>query len=132
MKSTKTMLFVAAVLLVLSGLCLLPSVAGQGRERSLEQRVTILEAHVAELTEKIDQIEGGSCSCTVLNLQPFAELPDDAIEGDLCLLSQDIEGGYHSICLYCYIDGDWRCLEIGYHDAPPSGPGDPTDPTGPQ
>lgn len=102
MKSTKTMMFVSAVLLVLSGLCLLPSVAGQGRERSLEQRVTVLEAQVAELTERIDQIESGSCSCTILNLQPLADFPDGPSDGDLCAVGE----GFDMKC-YCRLNGGW-------------------------
>jgi hypothetical protein len=111
MKSTKTMVFVSAGLLVLSRLCLLPSVAGQGRERSLEQRVTVLEAEVAELTEKIDQIEGGSCSCTILNLQPLADFPENSSEGDLCIKKEIGEPPFTNILfLWCYLDGDWRCV----------------------
>jgi len=99
MKSTKTMVFIAAGPLVLGGLCFLPSVAGQGREKSLEQRVTILDAQVAELTARLDELEGGSCSCTKLNLQPQAKFPDSPSEGDLCVVwDEDLPG---AACYRC-------------------------------
>ena len=113
MKSTKTMMFVASVLLVLSGLCLLPSVAGQGRERSLEQRVSVLEAQVAELAEIVDGLEDGSCSCAVLNLRPLPQKPSNPSEGDLCVVETEYQPGEYGNYLYCYILGEWHTL-IGY------------------
>src|SRR4030042_4016570 len=110
MKDTKTIAFVAAGLLVLSGLSFLPSVAGQGREKSLEQRVTILEAQLAELTEQVDELKGGSCSCTTLNLQPLAELPIDPSEGDLCVVWSEYLPGEFGNIPYCYVHSEWHAL----------------------
>jgi hypothetical protein len=107
MKSTKAIVFVIAGLLVLLGLCLLPSAAGQGRDRSLEQRVAMLESQVAELLERIEQIEGGSCSCTVLNLQPLADFPAEPSEGDMSVVwTQYLPEEFGNI-LYCYLEGVW-------------------------
>ena len=107
MKSTKTMAFVVAGLFILSGVCFLPSVSGQGPENSLVHRVEVLEKLVDELSEKVDELEGGSCSCTTLNLQPLGVFPDDPSEGDLCVVWSELLPSEYGNNLFCYLNGQW-------------------------
>lgn len=115
MKSTKTMAFVVAGLLVLSGVCLLPSVSGQGPENSLVRRVEVLEELVADLSAKVDELEGGSCTCRTLNLQPLAGLPDSPSEGDLCVVWSEFLPDEFGNILYCYLDGIWVSVAGGHN-----------------
>ncbi|MGB2865526.1 MAG: hypothetical protein WBC05_19505 [Sedimentisphaerales bacterium] len=110
MKNTKTMAFVVAGLLVLGGVCLLPSVSGQGPENLLVRRVEVLEELVAELSAKVDELEVGSCTCTILNLQPLADFPGNPSEGDLCVVWTEYLPGDFGNIPYCYVLGEWNAL----------------------
>jgi len=128
MKSTKSIAVVTAFVLVITGLWFLPEVSGQsdqGQQNSLLIRVAMLEEQVAALIERVEELEErqeSTCTCDILNLQPYAELPTEGLEGDICLISQDIEGGYLYVNLYSYINGDWRPLGPGYAGDFPPGP----------
>ena len=116
MKSTKTMAVAAVILLAFSGVWFLPSVAGQGQGNSLVQRVAVLEALVADLTERVEELEGqgpGTNSFDVLHLNPLADFPSNPSEGDLCVVVNE-SGSYHIYCyLYyaAYLNSDWRQLD---------------------
>jgi hypothetical protein len=108
MKNTRTMALVVLALLALSGVWFLPTVTGQGRENSLVRRVEILEELVVDLCERVEYLQGGSCTCDVLNLQLLADLPSNPSEGDLCVVWSEYQPGEYGNTLYCYLDGDWR------------------------
>ncbi|MHC4594332.1 MAG: hypothetical protein ACYS19_05230, partial [Planctomycetota bacterium] len=83
MKSTKTMALIVLGLLAPGSAWLLPSVAGQSPENSLVKRVETLEALVAELTTRVETLEGQG-SGDVLHLNLLDDFPDNPAEGDIC------------------------------------------------
>lgn len=114
---------VAAGLLVLTGVSFLPSVAGQGPESSLPQRVAVLEALVGELianvddlTERVSALEDGQGSGTnsfdVLHLNLLGDLPENPEEGDICFVRYVSSGGYEGSILFYFRAGEWRFLVV--------------------
>jgi hypothetical protein len=110
MKSTRTLALAVAILLALCGVWSLPSVSGQGQENSLVQRVAVLEAQVADLTERVEALEQGQAppgtSFDVLHLNPLAEFPENPSEGDICVVLDECDGEYFNF-FYQYLNGDW-------------------------
>jgi hypothetical protein len=117
MRNTKTMAVVVVILLVLCGVWFLPSVAGQGSENSMPERVRMLEEIVAELSltveelnKRVDELEEGSCTCKVLNLQPLPDRPSDPDDGDLCVVDlppTSEPGAHYGPTLSVYLNGRW-------------------------
>jgi len=84
---------------------IIPNVAGAGKEKSLVERVKVLEEQVALLTARVETLEQGGGACDtfdVVHLTPLATCPSDPIEGDLCVMSV---GGSNS--LFSYLNGSW-------------------------
>lgn len=124
MKSTKMIAVVVLVLLTLGSLWLLPSMAGQGKGKgsSLVVRVEALEEQVTDLAARVEELEGGSCTCDTINLPPLSEFPSNASEGDLCLIAGEGWDGYPTSELYCYRVGEWRMLAADLGSEPPIRP----------
>jgi len=115
MKTTKTKTVIVLAILALGVAGLLAGSIGQGKnapQRGLVQRVEDLEGQVADLTARVEALEGGSCmcSCDVLHLNPLADFPSDPSEGDVCVARCAICGQYH---FYFYISGSWLPLKLG-------------------
>jgi hypothetical protein len=133
MRSKTTISLVIACLLVLSGVCFLPSVSGQGPENSLVGRVEALEALVGELivrvgdlTERVGDLEEqgpGTNSFDVLHLNLRSDLPENPDEGDICLMRHVDHTGYEGSILFYFRAGEWRRLVIDPTPMPPPGPG---------
>ena len=112
MKTKIKMTLIVLVLLALGSTCLVPSIADDDKDnddnqRGLLKRINVLEAVVDDLTERVEELQGGACSCTTLNLQPLTDFPNDPSEGDLCVVWTEYSPGEYWNNLFCYLNGTW-------------------------
>lgn len=128
MDNRKIGALVVLALLALGSAWLLPRASGEGQEvrpqRSLVERVKVLEEQVADLLTRVEALEEGTCRCDVMYLAPLSDFPDNPSEGDLCVVGES-----DSQHIYCYLNGDWLQLDLPSTPpitppiTPPGGPG---------